>query len=138
MFYCASTKGELSAHPALPLLVGRYAAAGGENHGKPVYKKICAAADAWDVHLYYWDGRDGPSFAGWRFGPLVGGAQVFARNPASFLGGHEVVTMGPPRTGWVISGMGSPRPGFEVTEMVVPSQVEPELTPPELHERHGP
>ena len=53
VLYCASTKEELSAHPALSLIVGRYAATGDENHGKLVYKKISAAADTWDVHLYH-------------------------------------------------------------------------------------
>merc|ERR1712083_18043 len=64
----------------------------GENHGKPTYKKTEKAAGE-DVLIYFWDARDGEAFSGWRFGPKVGGDQVWAYHA-------NKTSMVPPVTGW--------------------------------------
>eukprot|EP00434_Breviolum_minutum_P025280 symbB.v1.2.022334.t3/scaffold1974.1/size94090/10 len=45
--------------------------------------------------LYYWDERDGPNFAGWWFGPKVGGDQVWAYHSSR-------TAMTPPLHGWKV------------------------------------
>lgn len=73
------------------LVCGEYVAAG-MNHGKRYFKKTRRSPDDEDVHLYYWDEREGESFSGWWFGDSVGGAQVWLHT-------QEGSPM-PPRTGW--------------------------------------
>mmetsp|Transcript_80530 Transcript_80530/g.193155 ORF Transcript_80530/g.193155 Transcript_80530/m.193155 type:complete len:839 (-) Transcript_80530:110-2626(-) len=45
--------------------------------------------------LYYWDERDGPNFAGWWFGPKVGGDQVWAYH-------NSRAAQTPPLRGWKV------------------------------------
>ena len=49
----------------------------GTNHDKPGFKKL-VENETHSTFVYYWDGRDGPSFSGWWIGPdEVGGRHVF-------------------------------------------------------------
>ncbi|CAK9035818.1 unnamed protein product [Durusdinium trenchii] len=68
--------------------------ANGQNHGRPTYRKD-QQVNGLDVMLYYWDERDGPNFAGWWFGPKVGGDQVWAYHPSRSA-------MTPPLRGWKV------------------------------------
>ncbi|CAJ1374702.1 unnamed protein product, partial [Effrenium voratum] len=56
------------------------------------------------VYVYYWDGRDGPSFEGWWFGKAVGGNEVWSHCPEK--------AMLPPLKGWKIPFQGPPRNTF--------------------------
>lgn len=66
----------------------------GENHGKPTYRKD--RGNGLEVMIYYWDERDGPTFAGWWFGPKVGDNQVWAYHP-----GRDAW---PPADSWKVPG----------------------------------
>jgi len=81
-------------HPTIGGIVRGAFSAISENHTKPVYKKDQQVSGL-DVMIYYWDERDGPSQAGWWFGPKVGGEQVWAYHP-------ETSTAGPPKQGWQV------------------------------------
>jgi len=64
-----------------------------ENHDRPAYLRAKPAG--WqNVLLYYWDGRDGPEFSGWWFGPGIGSDLVWSHNPKD-----EPL---PPSYGWKI------------------------------------
>jgi len=65
-----------------------------------VYKKEGSAlahskAPHVDALIYFWDTRDGPTFAGWWFGPKVGGDDVWAYNP-------DISAQQPPFSGWKV------------------------------------
>lgn len=79
-------------HETLAQLVHGEFALLGENHGKPTYKKD--RGNGLDVMIYYWDERDGPTFAGWWFGPKVGDNHVWAYHP-----GREAL---PPADSWKV------------------------------------
>lgn len=72
---------ESKDNQGLRTLLGTYFESG-SNHGRKTYQKIqkTAGQENYEVHLYYWDGRDGSDFAGWWFGSEVGGTEVWARN----------------------------------------------------------
>lgn len=79
-----------------------------ENHGKPVYKKTEQTKDGVDVHIYFWDDKQNPTFCGWWFGPRVGAEEVWAYNPGRMLGtaplgGWKVPYDGPVDTNFAIS-----------------------------------
>ncbi|CAE7247072.1 ACC1 [Symbiodinium sp. CCMP2592] len=79
-----------------------------ENHGKPVYKKTEQTKDGVDVHIYFWDDKQNPTFCGWWFGPRVGAEEVWAYNPGRMLGtaplgGWKVPYDGPVDTNFTIS-----------------------------------
>ncbi|CAE7577070.1 unnamed protein product [Symbiodinium pilosum] len=57
--------------------------------------------------LYFWDDRDGSDFAGWWFGPKVGGDQVWAYQPCE--------DQTPPESGWKVPYDGPVDKTFTVT-----------------------
>ena len=89
-----STSEPPGAHPALPIIVGRFFP-DGWNHGKPTWKKPKPPNGLCDVFIYFWDARDGEGFSGWWFGESVGGSQVWSRNA-------DGSPSTPPRFGWRI------------------------------------
>eukprot|EP00931_Biecheleriopsis_adriatica_P022350 TRINITY_DN14384_c0_g1_i4.p1 TRINITY_DN14384_c0_g1~~TRINITY_DN14384_c0_g1_i4.p1 ORF type:complete len:689 (+),score=106.23 TRINITY_DN14384_c0_g1_i4:43-2067(+) len=77
-----------------------------ENCSKPVYSRY---NEQWKltVMIYYWDGRDGPVYEGWWFGPCVGSDDVWAL--AKSLGDT------PPSSGWRCPPTGPIDPTMVVT-----------------------
>eukprot|EP00930_Biecheleria_cincta_P059693 TRINITY_DN45414_c0_g1_i1.p1 TRINITY_DN45414_c0_g1~~TRINITY_DN45414_c0_g1_i1.p1 ORF type:complete len:758 (+),score=88.11 TRINITY_DN45414_c0_g1_i1:60-2333(+) len=67
----------------------------GVNHGRPVYKRLSKGGTA-DVVIFFWDDRNGPTHAGWWFGPEIG----WSHAGWAHYGG----TMGsiPPTSGWKV------------------------------------
>lgn len=84
------------------------------SHGKPVYKRD-AQVNGLDVHVYFWDDRDGPRFNGWYFGMKVGGDEVWAFHP-----GKESPL--PPTSGWQVPFDGPVDNSFSVAARAATSQ----------------
>mmetsp|Transcript_122013 Transcript_122013/g.304481 ORF Transcript_122013/g.304481 Transcript_122013/m.304481 type:complete len:1901 (-) Transcript_122013:56-5758(-) len=104
--YVVSTKANDMNEVVVRTLVGEYVETG-SNHGRKVYRKMLdRSAEAVDVFLYYWDGRDGPTFEGWWFGNKLGGTQVWSHCTGGALT--------PPPSGWKIPWDGAPRPTLVV------------------------
>jgi len=76
-----------------PTIRGRYALQG-INHGKPSYKSQFKTPSGFDVMVFFWDQRDGPTNSGWWFAPAIGSDQVWAYSP--------VQTATPPTSGWKV------------------------------------
>lgn len=69
-----------------------------ENHGKTAWRRTeqrsgMGGNNGMDVHIYFWDDRDGLALRGWWVAPKIGGDAVWAYNPGL---GSSV----PPKTGW--------------------------------------
>lgn len=103
----ALTEGTDGDEFVIQTLVGEFIPKG-ENHGRPYYQKAAArmGMEAPEVFIYYWDGRDGPSFEGWWFGKAVGGNEVWSHCPGS--------SASTPETGWKIPFAGAMRSTFLV------------------------
>jgi len=93
-------------HPTVGTIVRGTYTLGGENHGKPAYKKD-SQVNGLDVMLYFWDERDGPNFCGWWFGPKIGGDQVWAYHPSR-------ASKTAPKTGWKVPYDGPVDPTFVI------------------------
>ena len=70
----------------------------GWHHGKPSFKKAMIGNGP-AAHVYFWDGRDGPSNWGWWVGPKIGGDDVWAYNPTR---NGSSKNKNPPCTGWQV------------------------------------
>merc|ERR1740129_2314504 len=67
----------------------------GTNHGRPMYRKLGAPGSA-NVLVFFWDERDGPSWAGWWFGPKLGWEDPgWARH-------EDGAALRPPAAGWKV------------------------------------
>lgn len=102
--------------------------ANGQNHGRPTYRKD-QQVNGLDVMLYYWDERDGPNFAGWWFGPKVGGDQVWAYHSSRTamtppLHGWKVPYDGPVDDSFVIGPAGAAPPQLPQASFAPPAQAQ--------------
>ncbi|CAK0894769.1 unnamed protein product [Prorocentrum cordatum] len=78
----------------------------GENHSRPYFRRKEKANDGSEVMLYFWDDPE-PKFAGWWFGPKVGGDQVWAYQPSK-------ESREPPETGWQVPYDGPVEPNLRI------------------------
>lgn len=103
--YIAFSEGNDTEEFVIQTLSGEFTVKG-ENHGRPFYQKmpVRAGTPPPEVFVYYWDGRDGPSFEGWWFGKAVGGNEVWSHCPEK--------AMLPPLKGWKIPFQGPARNTF--------------------------
>ena len=103
--YIAFSEGNDTDEFVIQTLSGEFTVKG-ENHGRPFYQKMPLRAGTAppEVFVYYWDGRDGPSFEGWWFGKAVGGNEVWSHCPEK--------AMLPPQKGWKIPFQGPARNTF--------------------------
>eukprot|EP00930_Biecheleria_cincta_P090974 TRINITY_DN80456_c0_g1_i1.p1 TRINITY_DN80456_c0_g1~~TRINITY_DN80456_c0_g1_i1.p1 ORF type:complete len:415 (-),score=46.71 TRINITY_DN80456_c0_g1_i1:138-1382(-) len=92
---------------ASEMLLGIYVLEG-MNHERPTYKKQGTSCGL-DVHLFYWDDRNGAHWSGWWFGPEIGWSDTA-------WGYHENRTaMIPPATGWRIPVAGPTDDSLQLT-----------------------
>ncbi|CAE7473884.1 Tnks [Symbiodinium sp. CCMP2456] len=85
------------------------------HHGKPVYRKVREDGDEIAVLIFYWDGRDDPSFQGWWFAPKVGSEMVWAHCETA------VESRSPPVSGWKV-----PYDGHVDNELKITKDSEPD------------
>ncbi|CAE7249000.1 Tnks2 [Symbiodinium sp. CCMP2592] len=85
------------------------------NHGSPVFKKVSHDTSEVTVLIFYWDGRDDPSFQGWWFSPEVGSDQVWAHCQTA------AGSSSPPVSGWKV-----PWDGHVDSELKVSLDPQPE------------
>ena len=52
-----------------------------------------------EIHIYWWDAKDGADYNGWWIGPDVGGNLVYAFHP-------DAAAKHPPRRGWKVPAIG--------------------------------
>lgn len=81
-----------------------------------------------DVHVYFWDDRDGPQFCGWYFGMKVGGDEVWAYHP-------DKAALSPPSSGWQVPFGGAVDANFAVQPKWPPSGREPKVSANKSSER---
>jgi len=105
--YVCACVGPDAQEVVVKTLIGEYVE-NSSNHGRKVFKKVLDKnPESVNVYLYYWDGRDGPSFQGWWFGNQLGGTQVWSHNASE--------AMAPPLGGWKIPWDGAERKSVTVS-----------------------
>ncbi len=109
MYTCFTTGVDAdSDDTVVRTLTGDYACVN-RNHGRKVYLKVKAHPADVNVHLYYWDERDGIDWRGWWFGNKLGGNWVWAHS--------KETTLEPPSIGWRVP-WGGP---LKITLIILPT-----------------